>query len=124
VEFALVLPVLLLLLVGMMEFALLLYNQQVITNASREGARFGIVARTPRWTATDIEGVVDNYCGSHLVTFGTGAPATTVSATGTSFGNDLTVTVTFPYDFLVLPNFIGDLAGGITLEAWTTMKYE
>jgi Flp pilus assembly protein TadG len=48
VEFALVLPLLVLLIFGIIEFSLLMFNKQVITNASREGARAGIVAGTPR----------------------------------------------------------------------------
>jgi hypothetical protein len=32
--------------------------------------------------------------------------------------------VTFQYDFLVLPSFIGSLVGGTNLRAETTMKYE
>ena len=43
VEFAIVLPVLVLLIFGMIEFSTLLYDKGVITNASREGARAGIV---------------------------------------------------------------------------------
>ena len=43
VEFALILPVLVLLLFGIVEFSLLMYNKQILTNASREGARYGIV---------------------------------------------------------------------------------
>ena len=43
VEFAIVVPLLLLLLFGIIEFSLLLYNKAMLTNASREGARFGIV---------------------------------------------------------------------------------
>ena len=42
VEFAIVLPFLMLLLIGIIELGLLFYNQQVLTNASREGARSGI----------------------------------------------------------------------------------
>lgn len=39
-EFAIVLPLLILLLFGMIEFGVALYNQAVISNASREGARW------------------------------------------------------------------------------------
>ena len=127
VEFAVVLPLLVILLVGMMEFGLLLYNQHVITNASREGARYGIVARSDRRTPEEIELVVEAYCGERMVTFGDGAPETEVDpedTSGATFGNDLTVTVTFHYDFLVLPNFVGALVGGTDLQAQTTMKYE
>ena len=103
VEFALLLPVLILILFGTIEFGLLLYNQQVITNASREGARAGIVAQTPRVSESEIETVVLNYCGTNLVTFGAyAAPAVNVSSTGNMFGDDLTVRVTFDYTFLVL----------------------
>lgn len=43
VEFALLLPVLVLIIFVIIEGGLVLYNQQVITNASREGARVGIL---------------------------------------------------------------------------------
>jgi Flp pilus assembly protein TadG len=127
VEFAVVLPILVLLLVGFMEFGLLLYNQHVITNASREGARYGIVSRVTRRTPEEITAVVENYCANHMVTFGSDSPATTtdpVDTSGALFGEDLSVTVTFHYDFLVLPEFIGFLVGGTDLKAETTMKYE
>ena len=60
VEFALILPLLLALLFGMAEVSLLLYDQAVITNASREGARAGIVLKTPKLTTTEIEQVALN----------------------------------------------------------------
>ena len=43
VEFALVLPILLLVFGGIVDFGLLLQRQQVITNAAREGARLAVV---------------------------------------------------------------------------------
>ena len=48
VEFALILIPLLLITFGIIEFGMFMYNQQVLTNASREGARAGIVASIPR----------------------------------------------------------------------------
>ena len=126
-EFALVLPVLLIILMGIIEFGLLLYNQHIITNASREGARYGIVARAPRRTVGEIEAVVAAYCEDHLVTFGDGVPTTDVDpdpTAGSLFGDNLTVEVTFPYDFFVLPNFVASLIGGTELRAHATMKYE
>lgn len=126
VEFVLILPVLLILLFGIIEFGLLLYNKQVITNASREGARYGIVSRSPRRSVDEIRAVVNDYCGNHLVTSGSTVPTTTVDPdpTGGVFGDDLTVTVTFHYDFFALPSFITSLLGGTDLRAQTTMKYE
>ena len=127
VEFALTIPVFLILLFGIVEFGLLLYNQQVITNASREGARFGIVVDSPRRSIGEIEAVVENYAGDHLITFGSGTPTTSVTpdpTSGVSFGEDLEVEVVFHYDFLVLPAFISDFLGGTDLRARTTMKFE
>jgi len=127
VEFAIILPVLLLILLGMVEFGLILYNQHVITNASREGARYGIVVRSDRRTEIEITAVVDAYCADNMVTFGAGTPDTSIDPTDTStsvFGEDLTVDVTFHYDFLVFPAFLGDLFGGLDLHAHTTMKFE
>jgi len=127
VEFALILPLLVLLIFGVIEFGLLFYNQQVITNASREGARYGIVSRVPeRRSVAEITQVVNDYCSSNMITFGSETPATAVNphSLTASFGEDLTVTVTFHYDFLVLPGFVGSLIGGTDLRAETTMKYE
>ncbi|HKK00735.1 MAG TPA: TadE/TadG family type IV pilus assembly protein, partial [Desulfuromonadales bacterium] len=60
VEFALVLPLLLVILFGIIEFGFILYDKAMITNASREGARAGIVLYTPgygRLSATGIQNV-------------------------------------------------------------------
>jgi hypothetical protein len=46
------------------------------------------------------------------------------NTSGALFGADLSVRVTFHYDFLVLPGFVGTLIGGTDLQAQTTMKYE
>ena len=124
IEFALILPALILLLFGTLEVSLLLFNEQVITNAGREGARYGIVFKAPRYTDAEIRAVVIAYCTGHLITFGAaGDPGIVIGRTGTgsSFGDDLTVTVTYNYDFLVLANFG---FGPVTLTAKTVMKSE
>ena len=89
VEFALLLPVLALILFGIIEFGLLLYDQQVITNASREGARAGIVEAATRARIADITAVVTDYTGSYLMTFAPGTVNPSVTAPGgacTAFG--------------------------------------
>jgi Flp pilus assembly protein TadG len=48
VEFAIIAPLLFVLLFGIVEGGLALYNKAVITNACREGARDGIVLRSPQ----------------------------------------------------------------------------
>ncbi len=128
VEFAIILPVLLLIIFGIIEFGLLMYDKQVITNASREGARIGI--SDVAVSDTDIEDVVDNYVLNNLITFGSTptSPVTTIvpggDRTGTGFGDDLTVTVTYSYDFLILPGFVAGLAGIQTVVAQTVMKMQ
>ena len=61
VEFALLLPVLMMILFGIIEFGLALYRQAILTNASREGARLGIVQSVPAITTAQIDARIDNY---------------------------------------------------------------
>jgi len=126
IEFAVVLPLLVVLVFGIIEFGMLLYNQQVITNASREGARAGIVAQNPR--LADINSVVQTYCLNHLVTFGlvNSPPSTFLTGYNPNapFGQDLTVKVTYNYEFLVIPNFIPVFNKLRTMTAQTVMRYE
>jgi len=131
VEFAIVLPILVLLVFGIIEFGLLLYDKAVITNASREGARVGIVYRADPTTGDyipltegEITNVVTNYLSNHLVTFGTPSPANILPDQCQDSGDLLTVTVQYHYDFLVIPNFITNLTGGINLGAETVMRCE
>jgi Flp pilus assembly protein TadG len=137
VEFALVLPLLLLIVFGIIEFGIIFFNQQVITNASREGARYGIVSQTPRVTQTQIRQRVKDYCFNNLITFGStnrtpgDADITMVGWTSAPVfpTNDLRVTVSWNYQFLVLPaigsTFFGGSADtGIPLSATSLMKYE
>jgi Flp pilus assembly protein TadG len=123
VEFALILPMLLLVLFMIIEFSIILYDKAVITNASREGARYGIVEDTPRRTAGAITATVNNYCLSNLISFGPSTPVTTVSAACVTSGNLLTVNVSYMYNFFVLPNFVGG-ATGLTLTGNTVMRCE
>jgi Flp pilus assembly protein TadG len=125
IEFALVLPILLLLVFGIIEFGFALYNKEVITNASREGARYGIIIGDPRPTTTQIQNVVTTYL-SKMPLVGWNASKATVGVTGAqgASGSDLTVTVNYQYSFLVLQNLIPGFNKSITLNAQTLMKLE
>ena len=133
VEFAIVLPLLVLLFVGICEFGLLWYNSQVIINASREGARAGIAhAADAQDITTDagIKYIVDTYCTNRLITFGgSGLPITTfpngndnMNTTTKPFGADFSVQVTYNYNFLVPSLF--HLGLSKTLVGRTLMKME
>jgi Flp pilus assembly protein TadG len=125
IEFALVLPVLILLVLGIIEFSVALYDKAVITNASREGARAGIVFGTPSLTDAEIASVVSNYCQNRLITFGSPGPVTTtIVREGTYTGDDLKVQVRYQYGFLAIPRFVVGLMGGIQLTAETIMRME
>ena len=132
VELAIVLPFLVILVAGVIEFSLVFYNKQVITNASKEGARIGIADwKAPSdWSGEDAEPVdipyiktkVDAYCQNRLITFGDpGSPdlQPPPSGVGDDDGTYLTVTVEYDYKFL-LPSVIG-LSPSITLTAATVM---
>ena len=127
VEFGLILPLLLLFIFGIIEFSLLLFNQHIITNASREGARAGIVVREQRLTDGEIQGVVNDYAQQHLITFGNKTFSLAeisppyADRDGYLFGTDLSVAVEFNYDFLFLSN-LG--FGPRTLRARTVMRME
>lgn len=126
IELALLLPLLVLLIFGMIEFSLLMYNRQVITNASREGARAGIVQRDLSVPGSqivqEITDAVNQYCEDRLITFGApNNPVLIVSGEGGGFGTDLTVRLTFNYGFLVLNSFGFD---PVQLAAQTVMKNE
>lgn len=127
VEFGIILPLLLLFIFGTIEFSLLLFNQHMITNASREGARAGVIVRNPtRLSDAEIQAVINDYAQQHLITFGnkTFDPAVISPAeprSGYLFGTMLSVEVSFDYDFLFLSN-LG--FGTRTLTARTDMRIE
>ncbi len=134
-EFALIMPVLSILAFGIIEYSLFLYDQQMITNASREGARAGIVSSPSALTDDEITTVVDNYVDNKLINFNAvNSPTTTIqreSADGTTFvfGDDLTVIVTYTYEFLLFPALVTNLMGMTTdgtidLVATSVMRME
>jgi Flp pilus assembly protein TadG len=120
VEFALVLPLFLVLVIGVVEFGLIMYSKAVITNASREGARLGVTYSLPRKTAAEIETRVRDY----LTPAGLNDATLTVTGAGGSTGSLLDVNVTYIYHFLVLPQLVTTLSGDLTLVGETVMRME
>ena len=122
VEFAIILVFFLAIFVfGMIDISVLLYNQNVITNASREGAR----ARTTG--ATNIQQIVEDYCRNNLYNLG-GPDAfdfnngiNGVAVSGPDGQNHVTVTVTYQYDFL-FASFLG--LNNKIMTAKTVMRME
>lgn len=142
VEFVLIAPILFVILFGIIEFSVLFYDLAMLTNASREGARAGIVYDfnangTPGDPSDDtfhpgndtIITAVENYCEDHLISFGGSSTLTiAINRTGDSAGDNLQVNVTYPFQFLVVSNLIaligGDLQNLFNLNAETVMRLE
>jgi len=141
VEFAIVLPLLALLLFGIVEFSLVMYDKSLITSASREGARFGAVFSATRPTCDQIYTAAVQPYEQGLVTFG-GTKAINrncssrefqeASSTWTAWAagvcvdpNDqLAVETVFNYTFLAIPDFVVGITGPLTLRSTTVMRCE
>jgi Flp pilus assembly protein TadG len=137
VELALLIPIFVLLIGGILEFGHAWYTKHAITSASREGARYGIVYRTvtvggvttrlsPLNFNPSIKDEIDKYLSQFLPENSWTVPTPTLTlGTGTTIpgaGNDLEVTVTAPKTWIVLGGLIG--MEDVTISATTTMKLE
>lgn len=133
VEFAIVLPLLVVLVIGIVEFGLLCYNKHVIANASREGARAAIVAGVDFLDDATIRTIVKNYCNPRLLDFSgntidnddidlTDGDGNAVVRSTLGFGDDFAVTIEYDYGFLIPSLF--SLGNTTTITAKTLMKME
>ncbi|RKP49055.1 TadE/TadG family type IV pilus assembly protein [Trinickia fusca] len=125
-EFVLVFPFVMTVVFGIVDTSLLLCDKAVITNASREAARAGIVVRVPQLSSTDITNVALSYAQGNLVTGGTATTPTVAvdQSAGTAPGDPLKVTVSYTYSGLVLGAAFSSLTGPVTISAVTVMNYE
>jgi Flp pilus assembly protein TadG len=116
VEFAFVAPLFVMLVFGMIEFGRLVMVQQLLTNATREGARLGVLSET---TDTDVKTKVVSYLGSSSITIAT----SNVIVSYPDSGEAVAVTVSVPFNqvsWLPSPMFLS----GYTLSAGSTMRRE
>lgn len=122
VEFAVIAPLFFLLVFGMIEFGRAVMVQQIITNASREGARLAVLDGS---TGTQVKTAVVAYLQRGSIT----ATADKVTVTPTepataAYGDPVTVSVSIPFNqvsWLPTPWFIGS---GTHLSASTVMRRE
>ncbi len=128
VEFALILPVFMLLVFAIVEFGGAFYKKQVLTSAVREGARLGVVATDPRPSTTQVEEKVYAYLDD--VGLDPAQSFVTVTGAGGSSGDALKVEVSYPAGLQMLSSLLGASPGntagtGIaTLSAITVSELE
>ena len=131
VEFALVLPMLLLIFGGIVDFGLIMQRQQVVTNAAREGARIGVL---PNYADADIQARVTAFIREGLDD-DTATPSTLPTVVTLTPGagppfQARRVQVSLDSRFLVLGPLVSLVGGGggafgtITLSATSTMRME
>lgn len=114
VEYALVLPVLLLVLFGIIEFGIIVFSHDTIANAAREGARYGAVHAGDAW---GIE------MAARRLTSGLDEARLQVSSTTT--GSVVRVEVVYPVSLIT--GMLVQAAGGnptLQLQAVASMQIE
>jgi Flp pilus assembly protein TadG len=127
IEFALVFPTLLLVMLGIIDFGFLFQRYEVVTNAAREGARVAIL---PGYTDADVQARVNQYLTASGLT-PTDPPTVGPPQSLTVGGQCITVrpvTVTYQHEFLFLGPIAGLMGGGgltnKTLHATSSMRSE
>lgn len=133
VEFVILFPLFLLIVVGIVEFGHLWYVDHVITNASREGARAGVVyppstvTNRSTWAQSQAQTAINNYLNPPNGSGPSVIPGVTVTTTfptvGGATGNNLTVQIKATNVALVLGKVVSAFQT-MTLQATTTMRME
>jgi Flp pilus assembly protein TadG len=126
-EMALVLPMLLALVIGIVELGRAWNVRQVITNAAREGARLAVVNSTPD------EDTVQAAVESRLEDAGLdpGTATIEIDRSGGIIGQLSTVNVSYPHTFLFLGPVVdlltedaSGIPGSITIASTARMRNE
>jgi hypothetical protein len=131
VEFALVMPILILLVLGIIEFGLGYHAWDATQNAAREGARLGAVSPNPGEIEARVRGTtsflnqdelaVTVECG---LTGGTFASCPAAGSDGWTEGLIVRVTVDYGYGFITpLPNLVG-LGARMDMRSISEARFE
>lgn len=126
VEFGLLLPLLLGLLLAMVEIGLALYDKAVLTQACREGARAGIVLRSPKPSEAEIRALVQQRAQSQLVSLSPGQPVqvTVVQSTPAAYPNTLQVSARYTFKGLAWAGVMQSLGAPWEVQASVVMVHE
>lgn len=129
VEFALVLPLVLILVISVFEFARAWNIQQVLTDAAREGARVAVVGsgnmESPGAITAKVTTAIDNALAVAGIDPADAKPYRLVNM-GTGRGDPATVEIDLPYRFSFLGPLMGWTIGksSLTLSTSITMRNE
>lgn len=118
IEFALVLPVLLLVVGGIIDFGRAYWFKQTLTWASREGARQGSILSKDDWNLDLVKTKVVEAVAAGCGTVISKSDVTVTPETGPAGGSEITVNVAMPFSFMMIPLSIDNLSGQ------TTMRFE
>ena len=116
VEMALVLPILLLLLGGIVDYGRFFFVQIQLTNASREGARAAVVLGDPVVRATVAGSSTPGWIP--MTAAGNVNPAAGCAASPTPTSVEVTTEATFQFFFV---DFLPGVPGSTTITAKATM---
>ena len=120
VEFAVVAPIFVLLLFGMIEYGRMVMVQQMLTNATREGARRAVLDGT---TTANVKTTVQNYLTSGNITVNNSEITVAPDPAAAAFGDPVTVSLTVPFSrvsWLPAPMFLGNA----NMSATSVMRRE
>jgi Flp pilus assembly protein TadG len=123
VEFAIIAPILLLLIMGIVDFGRAFYTYHVLIDAAREGARVAVVANPTTTVDT-----VANRINRLLDGAGLDTANATKSITGFHGGTGVSATVTIAYPFNIrwITPFLGwtNAQAAFTLNSSATFRNE
>jgi Flp pilus assembly protein TadG len=123
VEFVVILPVLLLVLIAIYQFGQVFVNYMDVTSAAREGARKAAVSRAAG-SCSVVDGLAITAAKGAGSDLSSSSLNVTVSRTCTNNtyaqSSDVTVTATYPYSI----NIMGVVVSSGTLTSSTTMRVE
>lgn len=141
VEFALVLPFLVILLLGLIDFGHLFFSVNTITNAAREAARRAAVQPSAATAAQEATAAANEYLAPAGLAPGGGGvarnctincPTITVTALSAASPDTVRVVITIPgafrnltnFSYAVLPGFSNPFSLMVDLSATSEMRWE
>jgi Flp pilus assembly protein TadG len=130
VEFAIIAPVMLFMMAGIIDFAVFFQSYQVTTNAAREGARLAMLPGYDNSGYATALARVDDYIAAAGVhgTYTKAVTPVTIDLGGGTTARGVQVTVTYTHTFSFVGGFVGLLSGtwnnSVTYTTGSVMRTE